>query len=79
MIPLFISCASLNSASNTMEQVYIGMTLEEFKIITGKKAKKSLMRDGYNVYTITDYDFMGYYLESKSFYFDPDDKLIMAQ
>ncbi|RDY57563.1 hypothetical protein [Flagellimonas nanhaiensis] len=77
LIIFMISCAgSYQQASHTSNQVYVGMSVKEFKEITGRKAKLEALEYGYTVYKMFDYDaWSGSKTDVKFFYFDSNGKL----
>lgn len=76
-ITILASCAgSYRQASHVSNQAYIGMPINEFKSITGKKASLEAMEAGYTVYRINDYDaWTAAIIDTKFYYFDSNGKL----
>lgn len=77
IIPLIFSCAgTYQQAAYTSNQVYVGMPINEFKKIAGKKAKLEALEAGYTVYRMNDYDaWTGAKTDTKFFYFGSNGKL----
>jgi hypothetical protein len=58
-------------------QTYIGMPINDFKSLAGKKASLEAMESGYTVYRINDYDaYTGAVIDVKFYYFDSNAKLV---
>ncbi len=77
LISLLISCAgAYQQAAYTSSKVYIGMPIEKFQEIAGRKAKLEAMESGYTVYRMNDYDaWTGARIDTKFFYFNSNGKL----
>lgn len=77
-IAILTSCAgAYKQASYVSNQSYIGMTIQEFKSVAGKKASLEAMESGYTVYRINDYDaWTGALIDTKFYYFDSNSKLV---
>lgn len=81
---LFIILALLTSCAGTYRQAayisskaYIGMPINEFKELAGRKASLEAMESGYTVYRMNDYDaWTGALTDTKFYYFDSDGKLV---
>ena len=73
-----VSCASAyKQATFISNQSYIGMPINDFKTLAGKKASLEAMESGYTVYRIKDYDAMsGAVIDTKFYYFDSNAKLV---
>ncbi len=72
IIPLFMGCAGYyKQASHTSNQLHIGMSISQFKIVAGKKATIEAMEAGYTVFKMHDYEpWYGLVTDTKFFYFD---------
>ena len=77
LIALLTGCAgTYQQAAHTARHVYIGMPIDDFKEMAGKKAKLAVMESGYTVYKMNDYDaWTGVQTDIKFFYFDSSGKL----
>lgn len=77
LIPLFIGCAGFfQQAGYTANQVYVGMSIDEFRSVGGSKAKLEAMESGYTVFRMHDYHpNYGTVIDTKFFYFDSNGKL----
>jgi hypothetical protein len=77
-IVLLTSCAgTYQQAKYVSDNVHLGMTIPEFKKISGKKASLEAMEAGYTVYRINDYDaWTGAIIDTKFYYFDANGKLV---
>lgn len=75
---LLTSCAgTYKQASYVSNKSYIGMSIEEFRQISGKKASLEAMESGYTVYRMNDFDlWSGKLIDTKFYYFDSNAKLI---
>lgn len=75
---LLISCAgAYKQASHVSNQAYIGMPIQEFRTVAGKKASLEAMEAGYTVYRINDYDaWTGARTDTKFYYFDSNGELV---
>ena len=71
IILISISCAGVyKQAKFVSSQVYIGMPINEFKEIAGKKAKLAVMEHEYTVYKAHDYDaWTGIKIDTRFYYF----------
>ncbi len=71
------SCAgTYRQASHVSSQTYVGMSINEFKKIAGRKASLEAMENGFTVYKMRDYDaWTGGLIDVKFFYFNSDGKL----
>jgi hypothetical protein len=78
LISILSSCAgTYRQATFVSNQVYLGMPIDKFKEIAGKKAILEAMESGYTVYKIYDYDaWTGAITETKFYYFDSNAKLV---
>jgi hypothetical protein len=76
-IAMLTSCGAYKQASYVSNQCYIGMTIQEFKSVAGKKASLEAMESGYTVYRINDYDvWTGAKTNTSFYYFDSNGKLV---
>jgi hypothetical protein len=75
---MLTSCAgTYRQARYVSENVYLGMTIPEFKKIAGKKVTLEAMETGYTVFRINDYDaWTGSIIDTKFYYFDANGKLV---
>jgi hypothetical protein len=75
---LFLVCCAgtYKQASSVSNQAYIGMPLQEFKQMAGKKAVLETLENGWTIYRMNDYDpWSGATVDTKFFYFGSDGKL----
>jgi len=72
-----LSCGAYNHASYVSKKCDIGMSMDEFKKIAGRRAKvESVKSNGQTIFRSNDYDaFGGQITETKFFYF-LDGKLV---
>lgn len=78
LIPLFMGCASYyKQATIAANNAYIGMSISEFKEMTGKKAKLEALEPTYTVYRMNNYYSLmsNMTTDTKFFYFNSSGKL----
>lgn len=78
IVLVLTSCGkgTYNQSSYVSSQSYIGMSIQDFKKIAGKKAKVESIENGMTVFRMNDYDtWTGAITDTKFFYFDRDGKL----
>ena len=77
LITLFLfSCTTYyKQAATVSEQVYVGMSIKDFKLFAGKKATLESMDNGWTIYRMNDYDAWTGAITSTKFFYFTDGKL----